>query len=104
MWTCSLRKGHKQFALVLSDRDRHCVIAVLAERSQEAFENWLDGLSTAERKAIRMVAMAMWGPYRSVVETKLPQAEIIADRFHVTKHLHEAIAMPVQFAGESRQG
>jgi len=44
------------------------------------------------------------GPCRSAVETKLPQAEIIADRFHVTKHLHEAIAMPAHFAGESRQG
>ncbi len=40
----SLRKGHQQFALVLSDLERHCVIAVLAERSQEAFEKWLDGL------------------------------------------------------------
>ena len=34
----SLRKGHKHFALVLSDLERHCVIAVLAERSQAAFE------------------------------------------------------------------
>ena len=88
----SLRKGHKQFALVLSDLERHCVIAVLAERSQEAFEHWLAGLSTAERQAIYVVAMDMWGPYRSVVKTKLPQAEIVADRFHVTKHLNEAIA------------
>jgi transposase len=88
----SLRKGHKQFALVLSDLERHCVIAVLAERSQEAFEQWLAGLSASERQAIRVVAMDMWGPYRGVVKAKLPQAEIVADRFHVTKHLNEAIA------------
>jgi len=88
----SLRKGHQQFALVLSDLERHCVIAVLAERSQQAFEQWLDSLSAAERQAIRVVAMDMWGPYRGVVKTKLPQAEIVADRFHVTKHLNEAIA------------
>jgi transposase len=88
----SLRKGHQQFALVLSDLERHCVIAVLAERSQEAFEQWLAGLSATERKAIRVVAMDMWGPYRGVVKAKLPQAEIVADRFHVTKHLNEALA------------
>ena len=88
----SLRKGHKQFAMVISDLDCHCVIAVLAERSQEAFEQWLDRLSAAERKAICVVAMDMWGPYRGVVERKLPHAEIVADRFHVTKHLNEAIA------------
>ena len=88
----SLRKGHQQFAMVLTDLERHCVIAVLPERSQTAFEAWLEGLSEAERKAIRLVAMDMWGPYRGVVEAKLPQAEIVADRFHVMKHLNEALA------------
>ncbi len=88
----SLRKGHQQFALVLSDLERHCVIAVLPERSQAAFERWLDGLSQAESQAIRVVAMDMWGPYRSVVKAKLPWAEIIADRFHVMKQLNEALA------------
>jgi transposase len=88
----SLRKGHQQFALVLTDLERHCVVAVLAERSQKAFEAWLDGLSETERKAIRLVAMDMWGPYRSVVKAKLPHAEIVADRFHVMKQLNDAIA------------
>ena len=88
----SLRKGHQQFALVLSDLEHHCVLAVLAERSQVAFEAWLAGLSEAERKAIRLVAMDMWGPYRGVVRAKLPHAEIVADRFHVMKQLNDAIA------------
>jgi transposase len=87
----SLHKGHKQFVLVLSDLERHCVIDVLEERSQEAFEHWLNGLSAGERKAIRVVAMDMWGPYRGIVKANLPQAEIVADRFHVTKHLNDAI-------------
>jgi transposase len=88
----SLHKGHQHFAMVLSDLERHCVLAVLSERSQAAFEQWLDGLSEAERKAIRVVAMDMWGPYRGVVKAKLSHAEIVADRFHVTKQLNEAIA------------
>ena len=88
----SLRKGHQQFALVLTDLDRHCVIAVLPERSQKALETWMDGLAEAERKAIRLAAMDMWGPYRGVVKAKLPHAEIVADRFHVMKHLNDAIA------------
>jgi transposase len=88
----ALHKGHQHFAMVLSDLDRHCVIAVLAERSQAAFEQWLDGLSEAERRAIRVVAMDMWGPYRGVVKAKLAHAEIVADRFHVTKQLNEALA------------
>lgn len=88
----SLRKGHQQFALVLSDLERHCVLAILPERSQKAFEDWLMGLSEADRQAIRLVGMDMWGPYRGVVRSKLSHAEIVADRFHVMKHLNEALA------------
>ena len=88
----SLRKGHQQFALVLSDLERHCVIAVLPERTQKAFETWLAGLSDGERQSIRLVAMDMWGPYRGVVHSKLPRAEIVADRFHVIRQLNDALA------------
>ena len=88
----SLHQGPQHFAMGLSDLERHCVLAVLSERSQAAFEQWLDGLSEAERKAIRVVAMDRWGPYRGVVKAKLSHAEIVADRFHVTKQLNEAIA------------
>jgi len=88
----SLRKGHQHFAMVLSDLERHCVIAVLPERSQEAFEKWLKGLTQTERQAIRVVTMDMWGPYRGVVQQQLPQAQIVADRFHVTRQLNDALA------------
>jgi transposase len=88
----SLRKGHQHFAMVLSDLERHCILAVLPERSQKALEGWLDGLEEGQRKAIRLVAMDMWGPYRGIVQAKLPHAEIVADRFHVMKQLNDAIA------------
>ena len=77
----SLRKGHQQFAMVLSDLERHCVVAVLAERSQKAFEAWLEGLSETELRAIRLVSMDMWGPYRGVVKNKLPWAGILRRSF-----------------------
>ena len=88
----SLRKGHQHFAMVLSDLERHCILAVLPERSQKALEGWLDGLEEGQRKAIRVAAMDMWGPYRGIIQAKLPHAEIVADRFHVMKQLNDAIA------------
>ena len=88
----SLKKGHKHFALVLSDLDRCCVIAVLAERTQNVFAQWLDSLSAVERVAIQVVAMDMWRPYRDVVRLKLPQAQIVADRFHVMKQLNDRLS------------
>ena len=87
----SIRKGHKQYALILSDLQRRCVIAVLPNRLQETFEKWLDGLTKSERKAIKVVSMDMWKPYRQAVRNKLPHAQIVADRFHVVKQLNHQL-------------
>lgn len=87
----SVRKGHKQYALVLSDLERRKVLAVLPNRRKETFEQWLDGLTEEERKAIRVVSMDMWKAYRQAVRNKLPHARIVADRFHVMKQLNHQI-------------
>lgn len=87
----SLAKGHEQFALVLSDLERRCVLAVYSDRRQETLEKWLDALSPAERLAIGCVSMDMWEPYRAVIRTKLAHAAIVADRFHVMRQLNERL-------------
>jgi transposase len=87
----ALKKRHKQYALVLSDVERHWVIAVLPERSKERLEHWFANLSTAERRAIRVVSMDMWEPYRQAVHAKLPHAQLVADRFHVMKQLNDRL-------------
>lgn len=87
----SLKKRYKQFALVISDLERRCVIAVLPSREKVHLEKWLSDLSETERKAIRVVSIDMWKPYRSAVRAKLPHADIVADRFHVMKQLNERL-------------
>jgi transposase len=87
----SLRKRHKQYALVLSDLERRCVVAVLPNRKKDTLEKWLDDLTGEERRAIKVVSMDMWRPYRQAVRKKLPHAEIVADRFHVMKQLNHQI-------------
>jgi transposase len=87
----ALKKRHKQFALVISDLERHCVIAVLPSRDKESLEQWLSNLSASKRKAIEIVSIDMWRPYFYAVKAKLPHARVIADRFHVVKQLNENI-------------
>jgi len=87
----SVGKGHKNYALVLSDLEQRCVIAVLPDRQKDTLEKWLDDLTEQERQAIKVVSMDMWRPYRSAVRTKLPHAQIVADRFHVMKQLNYQI-------------
>lgn len=87
----SVRKGHQNYALVLTDLERRCVLEVFDNRLQETFEAWLGGLSTLQQRAIRVVSMDMWNPYRYAVQRKLPKAEIVADRFHVVKQLNHQL-------------
>ena len=87
----SVRKGHKNYALVLTDIERRCVLEVFDNRRQDTFEQWLAGLSPQQKRAIKVVSMDMWNPYRYAVRRKLPQAQIVADRFHVVKQLNHQL-------------
>ena len=87
----SFKKRHRQFAPVLSDIERKCIPDILPERSKEALEKWRDRFDESQRKTVRYVSIDMWPPYFHAVRRKLPKARILADRFHVVKHLNERI-------------
>lgn len=84
----SLKKGHKQYALVISDIGRKCILAILPDREKNTLEAWLDALSPQERKSIRFVSIDMWAPYQQAARNKLPHAKVVVDRFHVMKQLN----------------
>ena len=87
----SVRKGHKNYALVLTNIDRRCVLEVFDNRLQETFGKWIDELSEDEKRGIKWVSMDMWNPYRQIVRRKLPKSKIVADRFHVVKQLNHQL-------------
>lgn len=83
----SLKKHHGQYVLILSDLERGCVIDVLPDRLKATLQGWFDDLSEQERQAIEVVSMDMHQPFADAVKAKLPQAQVVADRFHVMKNL-----------------
>lgn len=40
---------------------------------------------------MRLAVMDMWKPFRTVALDKAPQAAILFDKFHVLRHLNEAL-------------
>jgi transposase len=88
----AVKKRHQQYALVLSDLERRCVLAVLPSREQSELQHWFATLARAQQAAIEVVSMDMWRPYRSFVEHYLPHARIVADRFHVMKQLNDLLS------------
>ena len=86
----SFHKGHCYVSL-LTDLDRSRVLDVSEGRDWQACENLFGGLTEEQLKEVDAIAMDMWRTYIKAAEEYLPQADIVHDRFHISKHLNEAI-------------
>lgn len=87
----SMKKGRKEYIVVISDLSRGCVIGVLGERSKAKVKEWFQSLSKKQRRKIRWVAIDMWDGYFYAVREEISHARIVIDRFHVQKALSEKI-------------
>jgi len=87
----SMKKGHKDFVLVISDIGNKRVIEVLSDRLKESLDKYFDQMPQEMKSKIKQVSMDMWSPYYDSVAEKLPHAEIVIDRFHVMKSLNDCL-------------
>jgi transposase len=87
----SMHKGHKDFILIITDISNKRVLDVLPDRKKETLEAYLKTWTKERLKGIKAVAIDLWGPYRSVAEEFFPQADIVADRFHVMQNLNRCL-------------
>jgi transposase len=87
----SVRKGHS-YRIVVSDLVRKRPIWFggedRSEASMAAFYDWLGPKKSCQ---IKLAVMDMWKPFRNVTKDKAPQAAILFDKFHIMRHLGEAL-------------
>jgi transposase len=87
----SLRKGHT-YRIVVSDLERRRAIWFggidRSEASMNLFYQWLGPKKT---KHIRLAVMDMWKAFENSAIKNIPQAAILYDKFHVMRHLGEAL-------------
>jgi transposase len=87
----SIRKGHT-YRIVVSDLIRGRPIWFGGEdRSEASMARFYDWLGENKAKRIRLAVMDMWKPFRTVANAHAPQAGILFDKFHVLRHLSEAL-------------
>ena len=84
---------HFQFVTMVVDLDEQTVLHVADDRTAASLDAYFVGLSLEERTAIDAIAMDMWEPYRKTVRAHVPNADakIVFDRFHVMRHVMEAM-------------
>ena len=63
------------------------------DRKQESLDGFWATLTAEQGRAITAIAMDMWEPYVQSTRAHLPDADrkIVFDKFHVVKHLHDAV-------------
>lgn len=88
----SSEKGHNYFT-ILCDRDAKKVVGVGIGKDREALAHALIDMEVrgAYREEVKAVTMDMSPSYISGTAEWMPKANIVFDRFHLTKKLNEAI-------------
>jgi transposase len=87
----TIHKGHGHYRLVISAPELGCILDVLPDRNKETLEAWFAQRGTAWCAAVEVCCADMWDAYHTVAKTKLPNAQRVVDRFHVTKNLNDAM-------------
>jgi transposase len=90
----SLLKGHSDFVTLVSAHDeqgRPIVLAVLEGREKQTLVDFLKTIPKRLQATIKEVCTDLYEGFINAIEEVLPQATIVADRFHVTKLYRAAI-------------
>ena len=87
----ALKKGHR-YRIVVSDLERGRPIWYGGkDRSEESLDRFYQWLGVKKFKKIRLAVMDMWKAFEKSTRKNVPQAAILFDKFHVMRHLGEAL-------------
>jgi len=87
----SIRKRHT-YRIVVSDLDRRRAIWFGGDdRSEASMAQFYAWLGEKKSRRIKLALMDMWKPFRNATQVHAPQAAILFDKFHVMRHLGEAL-------------
>jgi len=87
----SIKKRH-QYRIIVSDLERGRAIWFGGQdRSEESMDDFFAFLGEKSSKKIEMAVMDMWKPFRNSTKRNAPDAAILFDKFHIIRHLGEAL-------------
>jgi len=87
----SLRKGQGDYVVVLVDLDKNELIGLVESRKHKDIREVLESWGDEVLSQIKEVSIDLSGNYRGLVRKVLPNADIVADRFHVMKLVNEEL-------------
>jgi len=87
----SIKKGH-EYRIVVSDLERGLPIWFGGkDRSEESMDMFYQWLGEKRSSKIRLAVMDMWKAFEKSTQKNAPTSAILYDKFHVIRHLGEAL-------------
>jgi len=87
----SIRRGH-EYRIVVSDLEKHRPIWFGGkDRTETSMDEFYQFIGEKASKNIRLAVMDMWKAFEKSTKNNAPQTAILYDKFHVMKHLGEAL-------------
>ncbi len=81
----------QDYVSLMSDLEQSRVLDVVPDRTAEACQELWIRLGSEQSRKVEAVTIDMWEPYLSTTAQAAPQAQIVHDKFHVAKHLNDAV-------------
>lgn len=87
----SIRKGHT-YRVVVADMDEQRPIWIGGTgRTKEDLDQFFAEIGAERSRGIELAVMDMWKAFRNSTNENAPQARIIFDKFHILRHLSDAL-------------
>ena len=84
-------KGQKNYYVVLVDLEKKKVIGLVEKRTKKEIMKYLEAWGEEVLSKIQEVSIDLWKTYKNIAEELIPQATIVADRFHVMKQVNDEL-------------
>jgi len=86
----SYRKGHK-YVTIVTDLDAHRIVWVVEGRKAKDLDGFFDALGPKGVAALEVAAIDMSKAFQAALRERAPHVDVVFDRFHVQKLVHDAI-------------
>ena len=86
----SFRKG-QSYVTIMTDLEGRRVLEVVETRTEAATDELWRKLPEKQRLSVKGVAIDMWTAFMNSTRKNAPNADIVHDKFHISKHLNEAV-------------
>lgn len=83
--------GNHKYQVSLMDAKLGKPIDIIECRHKVHLFNYFNKFSLEQRKKVKFVVMDLWQPYKDVAKTYFPNAKIVADRFHYSRYIVQAV-------------